>query len=141
MFNCFGCWSRCLHVTVMQRVSASSSFRLVHIGYAFARPASVHMHPFCMCKHAHTSATGPRPALGTQTHFTFLSEVSHLFSGLQRASQRRRGRGISQTNTKGYSTHSTLNIKDSSNYSTPLSSFSCVVSYAIYLTLGMAENG
>ena len=53
----------------------------------------------------------------------------------------RRGGVVSRANTKGYYTHSTLNIKDSGNYSTLLSGSSCMVGCAIHLTLEMVENG
>ncbi len=58
-----------------------------------------------------------------------------------RRRMKRARRGVSQANTKGYCTHSPLNIKDSGNCSTLLSGSSGTVGHLIHLTLGMRENG
>ncbi|KAL1248994.1 hypothetical protein QQF64_022312 [Cirrhinus molitorella] len=98
-----------------------------------------------VCVHTHSLAPTAPP--GTQTHFTCLSKVILLFSDRpteERESQRRgkrARRGVSQANTKGYCTHSPLNIKDSGNCSTLLSGSSGTVGHLIHLTLGMRENG
>lgn len=41
-----------------------------------------------VCVSVHTLSAGPRAALGTHAHFTFLSKVSHLFSDCHVESQR-----------------------------------------------------
>lgn len=118
---------------------------------SLVNPNSIDMHPFgsvceCMCV-VHTHSLAPTAPPGTQTHFTCLSKVILLFSDCpteERRSQRRgkrARRGVSQANTKGYCTHSPLNIKDSGNCSTLLSGSSGTVGHLIHLTLGMRENG
>lgn len=107
--------------------------------------ASIWQHlSVCVCAHARSPAPTALP--GTQTHFTSLSEVILLF--FDRPTEERKPeegkwarRGVSQANTKGYRTHSTLNIKDSGNCRTLLSGSCGTVGHLIHLTLWMRENG
>lgn len=103
------------------------------------------MHPFgsiceCLCAHARTLPCSHGTAWHANTlHMSFQSDPSVFDPPTEEG--RRASRGISQANTKGYRTHSTLNIKDSGNCSTLLSGSCGTAGHLIHLTLWMRENG
>lgn len=71
MFNLLGCWSGCLHVTVMpmERVSASPSYRLKHAGSALSSSRATHF----TCVSVHTlrpQVPGRHLAREHTSHFT-----------------------------------------------------------------------
>lgn len=118
---------------------------------SLVNPNSIDMHPFgsvseCMCVCAYTLPCSHGTAWHANTlHMSFQSDPSVFWPpyGGEREPEggKRARRGVSQANTKGYCTHSPLNIKDSSNCSTLLSGSSGTVGHLIHLTLGMSENG
>lgn len=117
---------------------------------SLVNPKSIDMHPFAricerMCVCIHTPLL-PRHRLARKHTSHVFPKWSFCFlTAPRRRESQKRGkwvrRGVSQANTKGYCTHSPLNIKDSGNCSTLLSGSSGTVGHLIHLTLGMRENG